>query len=147
MILLWKQTEGSSSASNETTANAKDDYSTEPWKKWPRPPGGFVDLGYFSLDSQRNSSITFLRIPFIYRCGNGLLTHILISEGYSGVGIDLRARMSWSHYPASTQAALHVEALDPTIYATPASPPDPIVATETDGSKPTTEITPRLRAG
>ncbi|CAL1695409.1 unnamed protein product [Somion occarium] len=64
----------------------------EPWKRWPRPPTGFLDLG----------------------CGNGLLTHILTAEGYDGHGIDLRARMSWSHYPESTQAKLHVEALDPT---------------------------------
>jgi tRNASer (uridine44-2'-O)-methyltransferase len=47
------------------------------------------------------------------RCGNGLLTHILTSEGYYGTGIDLRARTSWSHYPPSTQARLQVHALDP----------------------------------
>ena len=49
-----------------------------------------------------------------FRCGNGLLTHILVAEGYEGYGIDLRARVSWSHYPTSTQAHLHVHALDPT---------------------------------
>ena len=48
------------------------------------------------------------------RCGNGLLTHILVAEGYEGYGIDLRSRVSWSHYPESTQAHLHVHALDPT---------------------------------
>jgi tRNASer (uridine44-2'-O)-methyltransferase len=47
-------------------------------------------------------------------CGNGLLTHILVSEGYGGTGIDLRPRTSWSHYPPSTQACLHVHAFDPT---------------------------------
>lgn len=46
-------------------------------------------------------------------CGNGLLVHILVSEGYAGVGIDLRARNSWMHYPPSTQAHLHVHALNP----------------------------------
>lgn len=51
-----------------------------------------------------------------YRCGNGLLTHILVSEGYRGYGIDLRARTSWDHYPEHTRAALHVHALDPTQY-------------------------------
>lgn len=51
-----------------------------------------------------------------YRCGNGLLTHILISEGYHGHGIDLRARTSWGHYPEHTRAALHVHAIDPTQY-------------------------------
>jgi tRNASer (uridine44-2'-O)-methyltransferase len=65
---------------------------TEPWRRWPRPPGGFIDLG----------------------CGNGLLTHILISEGYEGYGFDLRARTSWTHYPQATQTHLLVRALDPT---------------------------------
>ena len=49
-----------------------------------------------------------------FRCGNGLLTHILTAEGYEGYGIDLRARISWSNYPESTQAQLHIHALDPT---------------------------------
>lgn len=55
------------------------------------------------------------------RCGNGLLTHILTAEGYAGVGIDLRARTSWSHYPSSTQVQLRVEALDPTTLEDPAA--------------------------
>lgn len=46
-------------------------------------------------------------------CGNGLLVHILVSEGYTGVGMDLRARNSWEHYPPSTQQHLHVHALNP----------------------------------
>jgi len=50
----------------------------------------------------------------IHSCGNGLLTHILVAEGYEGYGIDLRARTSWVHYPQTTQAALHVYAFDPT---------------------------------
>lgn len=79
------------------------------------------------------SSPTLLWLPSLFtyapstdppsrrRCGNGLLTHILIAEGYTGVGIDLRARVSWSHYPKPTQAALHVEAINPTVYATSSS--------------------------
>ncbi|EPQ50435.1 DUF1613-domain-containing protein [Gloeophyllum trabeum ATCC 11539] len=47
-------------------------------------------------------------------CGNGLLVHILTAEGYAGHGVDVRARLSWSHYPPATRAALHVHALDPT---------------------------------
>ena len=54
------------------------------------------------------------------RCGNGLLTHILVEEGYQGRGIDLRARTSWMHYPETTQSQLHVEALDPTELDDPA---------------------------
>jgi hypothetical protein len=47
----------------------------------------------------------------IIRCGNGLLTHILISEG---TGIDIRARTSLAKYPPSTRAHLHVHAFDST---------------------------------
>jgi hypothetical protein len=64
----------------------------ESWRRWPRPPGSFIDLG----------------------CGNGLLTHILISEGYAGYGFDLRARTSWTHYPQVTQSHLFVGVLDST---------------------------------
>ncbi|KAF6756478.1 DUF1613 domain-containing protein [Ephemerocybe angulata] len=64
---------------------------TAPWKSWGRPLGGFIDFG----------------------CGNGLLTHILVQEGYTGVGIDVRARTSWSHYAAPTPSSLRVHAFDP----------------------------------
>ena len=92
-MLLWKDT-----FSPETTplppVGSRDGSSSspnEPWRHWPRPPGGFVDMG----------------------CGNGLLTHILVSEGYAGHGFDLRARTSWAHYPPTTQSRLLVRALDP----------------------------------
>lgn len=35
-------------------------------------------------------------------CGNGLLVHILNSEGYKGVGYDVRSRKMWAQYPSST---------------------------------------------
>ena len=35
-------------------------------------------------------------------CGNGLLVHVLNSEGYSGVGLDVRSRKMWAQYPQST---------------------------------------------
>jgi tRNASer (uridine44-2'-O)-methyltransferase len=98
-MLLWKDTYGPETiptdppvpaAAAPNTSGAPAD--AELWRHWPRPPGGFVDLG----------------------CGNGLLTHILISEGYAGHGFDLRARTSWTHYPRSTQSRLLVHALDPT---------------------------------
>ncbi|KAF7352279.1 DUF1613-domain-containing protein [Mycena venus] len=43
------------------------------------------------------------------------LTHILLSCGYAGLGIDLRARVSWQTYPTHTQAHLRVDAFDPHI--------------------------------
>lgn len=35
-------------------------------------------------------------------CGNGLLVHILNSEGHKGVGLDIRKRKIWDLYPPST---------------------------------------------
>jgi len=101
LMLLWKDTYGPETtppdpapvaAPNTPKTQAPSPPDAEPWRRWPRPPGGFVDLG----------------------CGNGLLTHILISEGYAGYGFDLRARTSWTHYPQATQSHLLVRALDPT---------------------------------
>lgn len=39
-------------------------------------------------------------------CGNGVLAHILISEGYSGWGFDARPRKTWAIFPDSTQSHL-----------------------------------------
>ncbi|THH05531.1 hypothetical protein EW146_g9878 [Bondarzewia mesenterica] len=89
LMLLWKNTYRSPTSASD---KEKEDPCDEPWKHWPRPPGGFVDLG----------------------CGNGLLTHILVSEGYAGTGFDLRARTSWAHYPPNTQQHLRVHAFNPT---------------------------------
>ncbi|VDC01628.1 unnamed protein product [Peniophora sp. CBMAI 1063] len=87
LMMLWKTTDDAS------YMRPSGDFSEdEPWRRWPRPAGGFIDLG----------------------CGNGLLTHILTAEGYAGQGIDLRARVSWEHYPPASRAALRVLALDPT---------------------------------
>jgi tRNASer (uridine44-2'-O)-methyltransferase len=47
-------------------------------------------------------------------CGNGLLVHILIECGYDGLGVDIRARKSWAHYPNATREHLHVYSFDPT---------------------------------
>ncbi|KAH9986566.1 hypothetical protein BJV74DRAFT_988467 [Russula compacta] len=110
LMLLWKDTYGPETippdpvAAVPTTtmqAQGATPPDVEPWRRWPRPPGGFADLG----------------------CGNGLLTHILVSEGYAGYGIDLRARTSWTHYPRLTRSHLAVRALDPTLLLLPTPPP------------------------
>ncbi|KAF9650482.1 DUF1613-domain-containing protein [Thelephora ganbajun] len=113
LILLWKKMfnvdrTGAPIGTNDprtrdgvrNSYNARDEDGSPPWFSWPGPPGGFIDLG----------------------CGNGLLVHILLSEGYQGFGVDVRARTSWSHYPLSTQRHLHVKALDPTLSLTGADP-------------------------
>ncbi|BES95513.1 Predicted AdoMet-dependent methyltransferase [Nesidiocoris tenuis] len=58
---------------------------------WQRQPKKFVDLG----------------------CGNGLLVHILNSEGHRGCGIDVRRRKIWDSYPPSS--VLKEETIVPTL--------------------------------
>jgi tRNASer (uridine44-2'-O)-methyltransferase len=93
LMLLWKDTYGPETilpdpapiaAPNIPSAQVPSPPDAEPWRHWPRPPGGFIDLG----------------------CGNRLLTHILISEGYAGYRFDLRVRTSWTHYPQATQSCV-----------------------------------------
>lgn len=51
-------------------------------------------------------------------CGNGLLVHILLEEGYKGWGFDARARKSWSIYGTKAQENLHELVLIPAIIQT-----------------------------
>lgn len=44
-------------------------------------------------------------------CGNGLLVHILNSEGHQGLGIDVRRRKIWDLYPETTK--LQVSSITP----------------------------------
>ncbi|KAK4700309.1 tRNASer (uridine44-2'-O)-methyltransferase, partial [Phenoliferia sp. Uapishka_3] len=66
-----------------------------------RPSGGFVDVG----------------------CGNGLLVFILSQEGYTGYGVDLRARKSWPAYRGNPD--LRVQTIDPITLISTTSPPFP----------------------
>ncbi|KAF8685073.1 hypothetical protein RHS04_01028 [Rhizoctonia solani] len=84
LMLLWKSTY---QGSDSPTKQPNQKY---PWSHFARPPGGFRDIG----------------------CGNGLLTHILVLSGYEGLGIDLRARKSWTSFGPETSSRLKVEALD-----------------------------------
>ncbi|EEB08226.1 tRNA methyltransferase [Schizosaccharomyces japonicus yFS275] len=46
-------------------------------------------------------------------CGNGLLVHILISEGYKGYGFDARERKSWAIFPDNVRECLRENILVP----------------------------------
>lgn len=49
-------------------------------------------------------------------CGNGFLVYLLISEGHSGIGVDLQRRHIWDKYPPHVTAALKYEEMDPCTY-------------------------------
>ncbi|QBM91024.1 tRNASer (uridine44-2'-O)-methyltransferase [Metschnikowia aff. pulcherrima] len=60
--------------------------------------------------------------PFEFRdlgCGNGLLVHILIMEGFKGIGIDARARKSWKTYPSKVQKCLKEQIIIPSVLLKP----------------------------
>jgi tRNASer (uridine44-2'-O)-methyltransferase len=84
-----------------------------------RGNSGLVHLETSLISGEFHILFVFSPHDVPYSCGNGLLTHILCAEGYSGNGIDLRARTSWAHYPESSQAVLKVHALDPTQLLSP----------------------------
>jgi tRNASer (uridine44-2'-O)-methyltransferase len=51
-------------------------------------------------------------------CGNGLLAHILLEEGYPGWGFDARQRKTWSIFPSHVQQQLQPRLLVPNIFET-----------------------------
>lgn len=61
-----------------------------------RPFPGFVDIG----------------------CGNGVLTYILLAEGYEGWGFDARERKTWSTFPSDIRFKLQRRILVPSIFQT-----------------------------
>lgn len=86
LMLLWKDM-----YPRRDGASSQDNEGPRQWDTWGRPEGGFLDIG----------------------CGNGLLVHILITEGYTGIGLELRARRTWPTYPERTQAALRENGINP----------------------------------
>uniref|UniRef100_A0A6V7LHT2 tRNA (uracil-O(2)-)-methyltransferase n=1 Tax=Bracon brevicornis TaxID=1563983 RepID=A0A6V7LHT2_9HYME len=91
--------------------NLKKKYGVELVKKWPEctDPAKFVyeDVAiatYLILlweDEREKLNIQFKQSFVDLGCGNGLLVHILTSEGYPGIGIDLRRRKIWDLFVES----------------------------------------------
>lgn len=52
-------------------------------------------------------------------CGNGILVHILLMEGYEGEGIDARQRKSWSTYSEDGQRCLKEQVIIPSVLLRP----------------------------
>jgi tRNASer (uridine44-2'-O)-methyltransferase len=48
-------------------------------------------------------------------CGNGILVHILLSEGYPGYGFDARERKTWTIFPETTRGKLERRILVPDV--------------------------------
>ena len=98
--------------------NLKLKYGTEMVKIWPEntDPLKFVyeDVAiatYLLLiwESEREKLKTEEKQSFLdLGCGNGLLVHILNSEGHPGLGIDLRKRKIWDLYPKTTNLEVYI---------------------------------------
>ncbi|CAH8496298.1 unnamed protein product [Schistosoma turkestanicum] len=93
----------------------KNTYGPTLVKNWPEKtdPMKFVyeDIGIacYLMCLWKNEPVNFIDLG----CGNGLLTYILSSEGFSGVGIDVRKRKIWRSYPLSIQQRLKEISLNP----------------------------------
>ncbi|KAJ3337590.1 tRNA(Ser) Um(44) 2'-O-methyltransferase, partial [Kappamyces sp. JEL0680] len=100
-------------------ADLKDKYSE--WvEKWPEKTDPrkhvFEDVGIATwlILLWRQEPTTTKPFQFVdLGCGNGLLTFILISEGFRGWGVDLARRKLWDLFPMHIQAQLRERALDP----------------------------------
>ncbi|VDL57992.1 unnamed protein product [Hymenolepis diminuta] len=79
-------------------------------------PDKFIheDLGIaaYLLCLWRNDTIRKPRFVDI-GCGNGLLVHILTSEGFKGKGVDIRKRKIWDLYPDNVKRNLIEMTVDP----------------------------------
>lgn len=58
---------------------------------------GLWTLSYHQKGEGWQKEIKFVDVG----CGNGLLSYILAREGFTGIGLDMRARKSWSSYTPS----------------------------------------------
>lgn len=63
-------------------------------------------------------------------CGNGLLTHILIEEAYSGWGFDARRRKSWATWSSKAQENIKEMVLIPSMLQTAQPSEDASINTE-----------------
>ncbi|CAF2762032.1 unnamed protein product [Rotaria sp. Silwood2] len=96
-------------------------YLTENWCESTDPQKHvFEDLGiasYLLTYWRQYSSLFQKSIKFIdLGCGNGLLTFLLSSEGYPGLGIDMRRRRSWSLFGSSLYLESLIDPHSPTLH-------------------------------
>lgn len=107
---------------NKLYSELKIKYGTEMVKIWPEntDPAKFVyeDVAIATYliilwkKEREKSKSTKLQSFVDLGCGNGLLVHLLSSEGHQGYGIDLRKRGIWDLFPKTT--ILKIETIIPT---------------------------------
>ncbi|KAI5370997.1 Putative tRNA (uracil-O(2)-)-methyltransferase [Septoria linicola] len=102
MIELWRDMYAQPLQAVNSDVVSSGSTSNEAQQHLPPFPG-FVDIG----------------------CGNGILTYILMSEGYPGSGFDARQRKTWSIFPAEIQSQLEQKILVPAILQQAVTPSDP----------------------
>ena len=108
-----------------TYARLKAKYARDLIQNWAEitDPGKhvFEDLGIaaFLIELWRDMYKDVQFSGFVdIGCGNGLLVHILIEEGYSGWGFDARRRKSWPTHSPKAQENLKELVLIPSILQT-----------------------------
>ena len=85
----------------------------ELWKGMYRPSSaiGGEPIGQMSANETAKRDKEDKIPPFTsfidLACGNGVLTYVLLSEGYPGSGFDARRRKTWSIFPPDIQSRLH----------------------------------------
>ena len=65
-------------------------------------------------------------------CGNGILVHILIQEGYEGWGFDARRRKTWDTFPSSVRDRVEEMVLVPRVLDSVASTSSPSTESAND---------------
>ncbi|CAH8517755.1 unnamed protein product [Heterobilharzia americana] len=68
-----------------------------------------IGIACYLICLWKNERVNFVDLG----CGNGLLTYILLSEGFKGIGIDVRKRRIWESYPPNVQQCLKELSLNP----------------------------------
>lgn len=124
LIELWRDMYGASAASDSEVVMTRSEKAAV--ESTESRPGG--ELSAHSDHPQTASAFPgFVDIG----CGNGVLTHILISEGYKGWGFDARRRKTWETFPHAVQSSLEELVLVPSLLSTSPDGAD----TETQGSE------------
>ena len=103
LIELWRDMYGVGGSDTVETSDSKGPDT-----------GGSADPGHVKEDMKNKLAFPgFVDVA----CGNGVLVHILVSEGFTGWGFDARERKSWTGFPSSTRELLKEMLFVPDVFA------------------------------